>query len=93
MKNITKVHRSYDAEVVESVTCDICKKTYQGEDWEAHLYDVRKVEVSYREGEQYPEGGWGTKMYFDICPTCFTGRLVPALQALGAEPTMEHWDW
>lgn len=94
MKNKKNVHRSYDDEVIESITCDICKKTYSGEHWEkASSYDVLETEVKLRTGSSYPEGGSGEETYFDICPTCFEEKLIPALKELGAIPTVKEWEW
>ena len=94
MKNKKTVHREYDSEVVDSVTCDICKKIYQGEHWERESsYDVLETEVKMKTGSSYPEGGSGEEISFDICPTCFTEKLVPVLKELGAEPTVSDWEW
>ena len=93
VKNKTKVHRSYDDTITESITCDICKKTYKGSDWERENYSALETEVRMKTGSVYPEGGMGEEITFDICPTCFEAKLIPALKELGAQPTISDWDW
>lgn len=93
MKNKKKIQRSYEDTITESTTCDICKKTYKGENWERGSYSVLETEVRFKTGSSYPEGGMGEETKFDICPMCFEHKLIPALKALGAEPTISDWDW
>jgi len=40
----------------------------------------------------YPGGGGGDKIEFDVCPICFSEKLIPAMKALGAEPNYSDWD-
>ena len=93
MKNKKTVHRSYDDEVVVSITCDICNKIYKGSDWERKNYSVLETEVRMKTGFAYPDGGSGEEITFDICPDCFMNILIPALKELGAHPTISDWDW
>ena len=94
MKNKKMVHREYDSEVVESVTCDICKKLYSNENWDRKSsYDVLETKVKLKTGSSFPEGGSGEETHFDICPNCFIEKLVPALKELGAEPAVSEWEW
>ena len=83
--------RTYTADV----KCDLCgvlaPSPSNYSPWEK-LYDVAQPEVSLKTGEQWPEGGSGERVFFDICPECFMSKVVPALKALGAEPTVEDWD-
>ena len=93
MKNKIKVKKSIDQTITESITCDICKKTYKGRDWERENYSALETEVRMKSGSLYPEGGSGEEITFDICPTCFQKKLIPALKELGADPTISDWDW
>jgi hypothetical protein len=94
MKNKKIIHRKYDDTIIDSITCDICKKTYSGIDWEKlSRYHVLETEVKLRTGQSFPEGGSGEEISFDVCPTCFIEKLIPALKELGAEPTKSEWDW
>ena len=88
--------------VVETVgrVCDLCGcRTSDDQDWPVpphpvcSLYDVRKVEVSCEIGTHYPDSHDAEKTSFDICPECFFGKLVPALEAIGAKPTTEKKEW
>jgi hypothetical protein len=54
---------------------------------------VRKVEVSCEIGMHYPDGHETEETSFDICPECFVAKVVPALKALGAEPTTTQNSW
>lgn len=98
-----KEERTYPAhtEVVEVArTCDLCGcRTSDSRNWPkppnpgCSSYDVRKVEVSCEFGTHYPEGHDAEETSFDICPECFFAKLMPALKALGAEPTVEQRSW
>jgi len=93
MKNYKKVHKSYDTDVLDSVICDICKREY-GPNWNRRSsYTVLETEIRLKTGTSHPEGGLGEETTFDICPECFTDRLIPTLRKLGAEPTVLGWDW
>lgn len=80
---------SYDREVVFKVTCDICKEVIPPE----KTYEVSEVEVKYRHGTSYPDGGFIEITEFDICPKCFKEKLVPMLKSLGAQPTEYESDF
>ena len=80
--------------------CDLCGKESGGRgdtEWDKGFYDVMETEVQIqlkmREGEAYPEGGWGTTAEIDICPECFRGKLIPWLQSEGADIKREEWDY
>ena len=78
--------------------CDICGFEAKTEGWDAASgWDVNETEVRIecrqKEGESYPEGGWGTEWIIDICPECFKKKLVPALIEMGAQIKEEEWDW
>jgi len=76
--------------VVSHTTCDICKRSNRGKG----SCDLSETEISFRDVEtSYPECGNGTTYTFDICHQCFSEKLIPALSELGAEPTIEEWDY
>lgn len=85
-KNVKKVF------VTETV-CDICGLRNKGDDWSNGTFKVSETDVFYRHGELYPEGGSTTTKKADICPTCFTEKLVPALEALGCKFREEECDY
>ena len=85
---------SRDEKYIAGVRCDLCGRTAKGawRQWTRGSFDVNEVEISFRDGSQYPEGGSGTKTEFDICPTCFKEKLVPWFTTQGAQPRVENWD-
>lgn len=80
------------------VTCDLCGVTsgdssaYPGHNWGGR-YELEETCVQYREGTNYPEGGSDTTISCDICPKCFTEKLVPWLEAQGAIMQETEHDW
>lgn len=78
---------------IESITCDICKKEFPGSAWARDAYSALETNVYMQTGGNYPDGGFGYLISFDICPKCFEDELVPALAGLGASPTITEWDW
>ena len=78
--------------------CDLCGKKSDREDWNAtSIYSVNEteifIEVRQKKGQDYPEGGSGTKYEIDLCPDCFKKKLVPWLLSQGAVIKQEDWDW
>ena len=82
---------------LEQVTCDLCGATGKGEDWGSSTWEVNEttieITVHHKEGESYPEAGWGTEYTIDLCPTCFVNRLVPWLRSQGAKIEAVPWEW
>lgn len=73
--------------VTDYVQCEICgAKTANTRDWSADRYGVNEVTVSLREGSSFPEGGSITEIIVDICPDCFTSKLLPWIKAQGGKP-------
>ena len=63
------------------LVCDMCGyevKEY-GDDWSGYGYDVREIEIRHKDGCHFPEGGYGTEINFDVCPTCWTDNVLPWL--------------
>jgi hypothetical protein len=78
----------------EYVQCDICGRQANDDDnWNGESYGVSETEIKYREGASYPEGGSGTEIRVDICPTCFLDKLVPWLKSQGVSIEKKEWDW
>lgn len=66
-------------------TCELCGKVIRKE-----AYSIDEVEIKYRKGEIYPEGGFWNDITVDICLTCFTEKLVPWLESQGATFSNEY---
>jgi hypothetical protein len=93
MKLYKTEHKEYDEKVVAGIVCDVCKKSYD-EDWDKNSeYDILETSVEMRTGKSYPDDTWGDIITFDICPNCFTNKLIPALLEMGAKPTKKDLGW
>jgi len=77
---------------VVSITCDLCQKNFTP-NWSTGYYGVAETDIRYKEGSNYPEGGNGTETTIDICPECFTQKLIPWVIEQGGKPTVTEWDW
>ena len=76
-------------EVVDCVICDFCKniiKNYSN-------YRINDVIVSHKEGDSYPESGFGTEKIFDFCDDCFENKLVKWLAEQGCFPKITEWNY
>lgn len=98
MKNyIKKIQPERIIDKVESVTCDLCGATAKNEGWQSSQWEINETEIEIRvrhkDGSSYPEGGWGTKYQVDICPDCFTEKLIPWFESQGCKAKREDWDW
>jgi len=82
--------RSYLKEIV----CDFCEAKAPFGSWRGDgYYSVPDVEIHLREGEQYPEGGSGTQLDIDACPTCFREKILPFLKSIAVREFKEtEWD-
>ena len=75
--------------VCTSVVCDLCAGEAAGPSayepsWDGDLYGVARTAVSMEVGDNYPEGGATVERRVDVCPTCFTAKLIPWLESQGA---------
>ncbi len=97
MRRKEKRTTTTEGEVVVEIRCDLCGQAgnhlRSHAPWAAGSYDVNETEVKMRTGHSYPEGGSGEEVKYDICPTCFTEKLMPWLASQGANPTRTDWDW
>jgi hypothetical protein len=75
---------TYQREQVVRVTCDLCGAEHQGSDWSSG-YDVRTGTLRYEDGKSYPDDQWITTTRADLCPACWTTRLLPWLLAQGGQ--------
>ena len=75
-------------EEVERLTCDFCGNTIRTQ---GHTYT--EITLQREDVSSYPECSSGTKTVFDCCVDCWDGKVMPALQTLGASPRTEEWDW
>jgi hypothetical protein len=82
----------YKSTILDETICDLCGARAKNGEWDDGLYSLLDIEVSYTEGSQYPEGGYGTKYEVDICPECFKKKLIPWLENQGAEIHEEEWN-
>jgi len=86
----TEVIPEHTEEVVTHTTCDICKRSSKGKD----RCEFGDTDIMFRDVEMtHPECGNGTTYSYDICHDCFRDKVIPALKELGAEPTVEDWDY
>lgn len=87
--------RTYDS-LIETA-CDLCGAVAKSGNWESSTYEVNETEIEVtvrqKDGDNYPDGGSGTKYEIDMCPKCFKDRLVPWLISEGAKIKQIDWDW
>ena len=97
MREYKKRTRTVEENELVSLTCDLCGRKAKRDGWESSCFEVNETEVEVtvrqKEGTNYPECGSGTKIVVDLCPQCFTGRLVPWLREQGAQIETQNWDW
>lgn len=97
MRNYKTVEKLEKHNILDSVQCDICGKKATTLDWNSGSYQINetqiKIVVRKKEGESYPEGGYGTEYDIDICPDCFKNKLIPWFMSQGARIDEKDWDW
>lgn len=87
----TEVVPETTKKVLESTTCDICKK-----DVEETEFERDEVEITRNITEMsYPECGNGVKTTVDMCGGCFQEKFLPWLwgESGGAEIKEKKWDY
>ncbi len=65
----------------DHVVCDICETRIKP----CGGWDSSTVNVGARLGEVFPEGDFRTVYEVDICPKCFTDKVIPAVESLGCK--------
>jgi hypothetical protein len=91
-KEMQTVPARQEEKVVER-RCDLCGRAgnpWGG--WNTSTYDVAKTDVGMEMGTSYPDDYHTTETVFDICPDCFTTKLIPWLKSQGAEPRIVGGD-
>ena len=88
----TRQRPSSTYEALVETKCDLCGKTTKS-NWKDGSFDATETEIRMKTGSSYPEGGSGEETEIDICPDCFTSKLIPWVQSQGGEPTTKEWDW
>lgn len=80
METITREEKTVDV-----FSCDICGKASPGKyDWgEDENHDI-SVSVELNDYNYSTSDRKGYYMRTDICPECFRGKVVPALEDIGA---------
>lgn len=94
MKHTEKVIvPEHTKKVISHRTCDICKRPNDAK-YGKDICELDETEISFRDVEvSLPECSNGTTYNYDICHTCFVDKVMPMLADLGAEPTVEEWDY
>ena len=81
-----------ERKVITKITCELCNtetppnglQYTTSADWSGgRAFDVSRVEISLKEGKQYPEIDIITTHVLDICPKCFLCKLVPWFESQG----------
>ena len=98
MRKYTKVPiKTAERTELSEVLCDLCGKVGKYGDWETSTWEVAEseieIEVRYKDGSSYPEGGEGQKYNVDICPECFLTKLIPWFKSQGCKAKVEDWHW
>ena len=97
MRKYKNIIKQVESNRLIETTCDLCGAVASRGCWESSIFDVNetKVEVTVRQkdGEKYPEAGWGTDYIVDMCPACFKNKLIPWLESQGCEAERKEWDF
>ena len=89
MKYYEKRTETVTNEYLSKVVCDLCHDTIPPR-W---MGDVDEVTVERKTGYNGPDGGSGDLVGVDLCPKCFSDRLIPWLESQGANIQRTEWDW
>jgi hypothetical protein len=80
--------------VFVKMTCDICgRESKSSHGWSDEKFTVDETEIRHRTGRNFPEGGSGEEIQVEICPDCFTGKLIPWLESQGVKIQKKEWDY
>ena len=72
------------------IKCDLCNTN--AHNWVENSWELGQTEISMRVGEIDPGGDSGEDTTVDLCPKCFTGKLLPWLKTQGVTPRKEKWE-
>ena len=78
---------------VVGLKCDLCGAESGGRLGWGHGYDFDEVVIYRKYGTRYPECGNETEIRVDLCPKCFTTKLLPLLRDLGVTPLENEIDY
>jgi hypothetical protein len=91
-----EVVSEYTRKVEDKIICELCGAEGQS-DWGQGAFDILDTTVHMvvkgEEGSSYPEGGWKTEYWLDICPDCFKEKLVPWFEEQGGRVREKEVDW
>lgn len=85
---------------VVATTCDLCGRTVDfdatgngtySSGWSTG-YNIDRVAIVHGIGSNYPEGGSVEEEIFDVCPDCWTDRIVPLMATIGLKPRISDKD-
>lgn len=80
--------------VYKYTECDICDaQTSDERNWNGGQFSVNEVKIECTIGTSYPGSGNVDISSVDICPDCFTQKLVPFLESLGAKIHKRNVDY
>jgi hypothetical protein len=92
MKTIEKRESTHTYDVLIETKCDLCGDVTKNS-WQKELGNLGEIEVRMLEGSGWQDGGSDTReLAFDVCPKCFTEKLMPWMKSQGAEPTITERD-
>ena len=72
--------------------CDLCRAETLSQ-WKKNDSDAVEIEIRLTEGFACSDGGGGTRIAIDLCPTCFKSQLVPWIQMQCGNVHVEEWDF
>lgn len=76
--------RTYQS--LERTICDICGTEEGTGHWQTgNCYDFDDVTIHHEHGSRYPSGGNKEELNLDICPKCFSEKILPVLRSLGVK--------
>ena len=79
---------------VDKTICDLCHTKYEGDNWGINSsYDSLETKIHLRTGSNYPEGFDHDYLECDICPDCFTLKLVPWLESQGVKMRKRNFNY
>lgn len=78
---------AYTTERVEHIICELCgAKSHDDSDWQGDSHKLDEVKVEHNRGENYPEFMSTVTVKLDICPACFSTKLLPWFESQGGKP-------
>ena len=89
MKHYKKIPKHVEErQYLTHATCDICNSQL-----ERGSYELEEININYKVGTNYPEGGSGEECSVDLCGKCFKEKLIPFLESNGVDAKFTEWSW